>query len=160
MSPDPPQLGLAPLETCGGRRNQKGLCTEQRFCPASLRSVWCLSQSIGLLSEQAGLYRPCASLFAIVFPSSCLVNISTGKFQSCCGWTKRKSSLSTPRPDSPGRAEGPRGQALSTWPQLQLQLELRNGERGLSEVDTGGLDNGHRSLLHLQVFALVFCTQS
>lgn len=130
MSPNP--LGLAPLEIRGERRSQNGLCAEKRFCHDSLRSAWSLSQCTRLLSEQASPYRCCASLFAIVSSSSCQVNISTGKFRSCCGWTKRKSSVSTPRPDLPGRAEGPRGQALSMWPQLQLplQLELRSEERG------------------------------
>lgn len=154
MSPNPPQLGLVPLETRGRRRSQKSLCTEQRFRHASLRSVWCLSQCIRLPSEQAGLYRPGASLFAIVFSSSCLVNISTGKFQSCCGWTKRKSSVSTPRPDSPGKGRGPQRTGSVHSCSSSLNSGVRRGAP--SEVDTGGLDNGHRSLLLSPSFCTCF----
>lgn len=84
-------------------------------------------------AQQALLHTSVLPFFASVFSFSCLVNISTGKFQPCLGRSERKSSVSTPRPALPGRPEAPRtgfvGEATAAAP-AGTRRSLDSGTEG------------------------------
>lgn len=161
------QSACIPGDTCEVKEPEDLACWE-----AALPKPVCVKVEVPAVGKRHLLSASCffffsflsffLFLFRFCFYFSCLVNISTGKFQPCLRWAKRKGNVSTPRPASPGRAEGPRGQACQRGQGCVCSGHWGVWRGVLREVDTGDVNSSYGlfSSFSNSFVIIAFCAQS